>query len=328
MPTVTLQMSFDSSYIDLNLESQEKFLHKVSLLSVGNSYLFEDDFNPSEIEIVNLAENLLPYKHSQDRPTHLRAWCVIKTGNLYTTSGAPFDFEVKNASDVNQNDLAKIKEYYKTQLKEQISNKKHLEHKLSTNNEIEIDENYVYANKVKSGKAYSITSQMAQKLFPFNEALDFLFLSAEENIDYDYLLNFYNEVKKNEGFVFFPVSSVIDSVWYSVFQNIPQFVGELAQLNYPNHSQVSNIDIQRIAFSILTKKPDLNYDSGNVQIRKDGRYVGEVTIKIEQVNDWKVQFSETLASILDIRDYFMDFIKPDEKEEQSLKIQKPNRQFR
>jgi hypothetical protein len=312
MPTVTLQMSFDSSYIDFNLESQEKFLHKVSLLSVGNSYLFKDDFNPSELEIANLAENLLPYKHSEDRPTHLRAWHVIKTGSLYEAVRAPFDFEVKKGSDVNQNDLAGIKEYYKTQLKEQISNKEHLEHEMKTNNEIEIDEKYVDANKVKFGKAFSITSQMSQKLFPFNEALDFLFLSGEENIDYHSVLNSYNEIKETESIVFFPVSPYNDnSVWFSGIENRPEFIGELARLNYPFHSKVSNIDIKRAAFSIPTKKPNLNYDSGNVQFRKDGRYVGEVTIAIEQDNDWKVHFNKTLAYLLDVRDSFIDFITPD-----------------
>ncbi|MCF0075660.1 hypothetical protein LZD49_34630 [Dyadobacter sp. CY261] len=318
MSTVTLQLSFDSSYIDFNLEMQPKLLHKISLLSVGNSYDL-NGLDPSKNEIKELANHLLPWKNSNlDRPTIIRCWCVINTAVGYKVIGASFDFKIQPAPKVSKNDVKEIADYYAIQLEEQISHKEHLELNVTADNEIEIDENYVTADKPKTGKTHSMISQMAQKLFPLNEVLDFLYLSTEEELDYENLNSFYEEVPKNEGFVFFPVSDIKTSLWYSPKDNMPSFVDKLAQLSYTNKSEAAGTEIQRVAFTMPTEMPKGDYDSGNVQIRKDGRYVGEVTVAIEQDNDWKVQFSETLASILDMRDYFIDFIKPNEENQDKV----------
>jgi hypothetical protein len=313
MQTVTLQLSFDSSYIDFNLEKQPKLLHKVSLLSVGNSYEL-NDLIPSKDEIKELANYLLPWKYSEnDRPNILRAWQVKKTGETYEPTETIFDFKIKALPIVNEDDLNKIAEYYTTHLEEQISHKEDLELNVKDDSEIEIDENYAAADKPKVGKTHSMVSQMAQKLFPFNEALSFLYLSDEEDIDYDKLDQFYNAAQGIE-FVFFPVSKSDNSIWFPASNKL-KFAGSLAQLDYNIKSKLPNSDIQvrRVAFTVPTEMPEVgDYNSGNVQIRKDGKYVGEVKIDIEQDNDWKVNFGETLASLLDLRNSFIGFITPNE----------------
>ena len=53
MANLTLQMAFDSSYIDFKID-ELNLLHKVSLLNVGNSYLtrgISDDLFNKEIPI-------------------------------------------------------------------------------------------------------------------------------------------------------------------------------------------------------------------------------------------------------------------------------------
>jgi hypothetical protein len=322
MANLTLQMAFDSSYIDFKID-ELNLLHKVSLLNVGNSYLtrgISDDLFNKEIQ--HIREFLLPYKSclivaggiiEKDFPTHLIGW---KIKNVAGKVGEIKDkITVKIAQQNNGTiDNDQINEYYVKTLEEQLKSKENLVYDFTSNNHINITIDEEYTDNKILNKSNGVIAQLAQKLVPYNYINKFLYLSNEDEVGFAELKSFYSEFTDDAEptYVWFPYNTDTSSIWHFDNTTIPvqiQSDKDFWKIEYPNEININGIDglnTNKILYTKATRKPGTDIESGNVTIRKEGKYVGKVTIGVEQDNDWKFNFADELSRIIDLRKPFLN----------------------
>lgn len=324
MADITLQMCFDSSFIDFNMEDGDTFLHKVSLLSVGNSY-HKDNITDDQIknQFTDLRKFLLPWNHSDEKypPTHLRAWMVVedKTKGKIADLQKVFDFPISNV-EINNTVADPLKEYYEIQLEEQVQDGEVdcLLYEFNREIDIEINEDSeMQTSQYKRGRVQGMIAQMAQKLAPYNEQLGFLFLSNEKDLDEEKVKEFY----ENEGgeLVFFPVSHEEESAWYTTSK--PEPINDFFKLIYKKGNETEGIHMTRSVLTQSTKKPELKASTGNITLRDAGKFIGKVKIEVEQDNDWKLNITDELTNVLNFMEVFFQnaTIKETIKEERDIK---------
>ncbi|WP_343322062.1 hypothetical protein [Sphingobacterium multivorum] len=310
--SITLQLAYDSSFIDLvkqeDPDGQLNFDLKFSLLCNGNSYskdsIIDDD------NMVSLREQLLPWNWSE-QPSCIRIWKIING----TVDPAYIDFEIDRNSIYVGNDKDLIKRYFEHSIDFQL--KKIEDFRISINDQnakvIDIKEDYSSDNEIIEGKSIPITAQMAQKLPPFNESLGWLIL-INEKIDSkkQEKLDFFTVDSPEEiEFVCLPISNEATSIWYPKKNKENYFIpGEKNYvIEYDKKRQLRDgIEIVCKAYTKATPYPleDYSDKDGIVNIRTEGKFEGKVKINVEQDNNWKVNFTKVLANLLDIRDFLFD----------------------
>lgn len=313
---ITLQLSYDSSFIDFvvnknNADDPDKITSidlKLSLLSNGNSYSKESAVN--KIDFPLLRDYLLPWKWMEnDQPTHIRIYKVNK-GSINPPNW--IDVKIEEQKVVDSGDLDMIQNYFEESLVSQLQTLDHIMLRINKKEAeiINVDENYTV--NTRENKSQAVIAQMAQKLFPFNENLGFLFLVNKE-LTRDNELQFFQSTDNNEiRFVCFPVASTNDqSIWYPKNNSVNESNGNYwIEYNIPAPLGRNNVSCQ--AYTKATEYPEDEFEIGNVTLRKNRKFAGKVKIEIEQENNWKIGFTDVLANILDIRDFvFKDFLTKD-----------------
>lgn len=327
MSDITLQLAYDSSFIDFVLEKNENgeitsIDLKLSLLSNGNSFSKGSTIDESNFN--DLRSLLLPWNW-KEQPKSIRIYKIIRDVPLEDSKSIDIPISVFN-TDIEEEDKNiqinenKIKNYFELSLLNQVSNIEDMKLAMTYTGakDINVEEDYESTNKLTEDKSQVVIAQMAQKLYPYNQNLSFLYLSTNI-VDDDVALGFFNikDIELDTLFVCFPITNDDSSIWYPKYKSL-KLENDNYFIEYHRWETPADIDLKCNAYTKATPYPVSNYpqlqpstNDGEpiihiediVTLRKDGKFDGSVKIEVGQDNNWKVGFVDVLVNLLDIRDF-------------------------